>query len=207
MPRLELIFPHSKSADGCNARSVPTAPRLLLKIICCTSRSCRLRHAGAMQIISLCMAPFPACKLFRHLLGFLARPKRFELLTPQIRSLLPRRTQRLPASWIRCFAKRVLKPNRRPRLPLANHLPYEFRANKAKTHTAPVAPHRTVGSYSNWRSAGTAASRDRALRPSASELVAWKLAKLSSLVLKRGLAVTTSDRSGRMSDDGIKHLF
>jgi hypothetical protein len=83
MPRLELIFPHSKSADGCNARSVPTAPRLLLKIICCTSRSCRLRHAGAMQIISLCMAPFPACKLFRHLLGFLARPKRFELLTPR----------------------------------------------------------------------------------------------------------------------------
>ena len=34
-----------------------------------------------------------------------------------------------------------------------------------------------------------------------------KFAKLLSLVRKRGLAVATADRSGRMSDDGIEHLF
>ena len=89
MPRLELIFPHSKSADGWSAQGVH-GPLFAPEDISCTSRSCRLSHAGAMQIISFCMAPFLACKLFRHLLGFW-RARRDSIRTPdpQIRSLAP----------------------------------------------------------------------------------------------------------------------
>jgi hypothetical protein len=43
--------------------------------------------------------------------------------------------------------------------------------------------------------------------PSATELVPRESAKLLSLVRKRGLVVATADRSRRMPDNGIEHLF
>jgi hypothetical protein len=43
--------------------------------------------------------------------------------------------------------------------------------------------------------------------PSATERVPRESAKLLSLVRKRGLAVATADRSRRMPDNGIEHLF
>src|ERR1700726_1793829 len=37
--------------------------------------------------------------------------------------------------------------------------------------------------------------------------VPWKFTKFLGLIGKRRLTVTTSDRSGRMSDDGVEDLF
>ena len=42
-----------------------------------------LFHADAMQIILFCMAPFPSVQIVMMFIGLLARPKRFELLTPR----------------------------------------------------------------------------------------------------------------------------